>query len=159
MLVTKQLTVPIDFCSMGKKIPWTINCVDTNILQNILLSKWKVSKWWQNFSFCVNCPFKFNWTAQDESHHFKLQFHQLLTSELIVGLLWNVYTELQSAWNENSPHLFSICTWLIVLRTIHLCIYVFLALLCLIKITYTRMYVTIRKKRYVATFVLSQGFT
>ncbi len=39
MLVTKQLMVAIDFHSMEKKILWksmaTVNCLVTNILQNI----------------------------------------------------------------------------------------------------------------------------
>ncbi len=41
MLITKQLTVAIDFHSMGKKILWmsmaTVNPLITNILQNLLL--------------------------------------------------------------------------------------------------------------------------
>ncbi len=56
MLVTKQLTVAIDFYSIFLSMA-TVNCFVTNILHNILFcvqqkketrTGLRMSKWWQN---------------------------------------------------------------------------------------------------------------
>ncbi len=110
ILVTKQLTVAIEFDSMEKKYYVKVNGYHlvTTVLQNNLfcvqqkkethtgLNKWRVNKWWQNFHFWVSYPFKSLFTNNLPSEIIIQR-----TGSLIQWVKWS------DSWTKHSVFKFS----------------------------------------------------